>query len=81
MAKINVAFRFDSLLYRRFRKVAKERGRTMTFYFEACMRQVIREKKKEVILATKLFDLQGRAVKPLAALTKPKRKKKSPSTA
>jgi hypothetical protein len=72
VSRINVGLRFDAALYRRFRKVAKERGRTMTFYFEACMRQVIREKKAEVIPATKLFDVSGKPVKPLAKLTKKK---------
>jgi hypothetical protein len=77
MARVNVAFRFDSVLYNRFRKVAKERGHTMTWYLEGCMREVVGEKRREVIRATQLFDLKGKPVKPLAELTKPKRKKKS----
>ena len=81
MAKVNVAFRFDSVLYRQFRKVSKERGHTMTWYFEGCMREVIGEKRRGVIPATQLFDLKGKKVKPLSALTKLKRKKKSPPIA
>lgn len=81
MAKVNVAFRFDSVLYQQFRKLSKERGHTMTWYLEGCMRDVIGEKRRGVIPATQLFDLKGKKVKPLSALTKPKRKKKSPPTA
>jgi hypothetical protein len=66
MSKVSAAFLFDGVLFRRFRKVAKQRGHTMTWYFESCMRQVIREKKAEVIPATKLFDVSGKPVKPLA---------------
>jgi predicted transcriptional regulator len=47
MAKVNVAFRFDSVLYRKFRKIARERGRTMTWYLEACMRGVVKRKSRK----------------------------------
>jgi hypothetical protein len=77
VARLNVTFRFDSALYRQFRKVSKERGHTMTWYLEGCMREVIGEKRREVIPAIQLVDLKGKKVKPLAELTKPKRKKKS----
>lgn len=73
MRKSIVSFRFDASLYNRFRKVAKERGHTMTWYLEGCMRQVVDGKRREVIRATKLFDLEGESVKPLGELTKPKR--------
>jgi hypothetical protein len=70
-------FRFDKGLLSKFRKLAKERGHTMTWYLEGCMRDVVGEKRREVIPATKLFDLKGKPVKPLGKLTKSKRKRKS----
>lgn len=58
MAKVNVAFRFDSVLYRKFRTLARERGRTMTWYFERCMRGVV--KRRGVIPAIKVFEVKGK---------------------
>ena len=75
--KVLQTFRFEKELLAKFRRVSKERGHTMTWYLEGCMREVVGEKRRVVISATKLFDLKGKPVKPLAALTKPKRKKKT----
>jgi hypothetical protein len=77
MSREVFAFRLDPVLYRKFRRVAKERGHAAAWYLEGCMREVVGEKRREVIPATKLFDLKGKPVKPLGKLTKSKRKRKS----
>lgn len=77
MAKVNVAFRFNSVLYRKFRKMAKQRGHTMTWYLEGCMREVVGEKRRGVIPVVKPYDLKSKLVKPLGKGSEPKRKKKS----
>ena len=46
MSKVSVSFRIDAGLYRRFRKVAIERGHTVTWYLEGCMREVLRDRKR-----------------------------------
>ena len=79
MAREFQAFRFDPVILAKFRKVAKERGHTMTWYLEGCMREVVGEKRREVFPGIQLVDLKGKKVKPLAALTSPKRKIKKKS--
>lgn len=46
MSKTKAAFDFDSGLYSAFRKVAKERGRKMTWYLEGCMREVVKSRRR-----------------------------------
>ncbi len=41
-------FRFDPVLLEQFRKVAKARGHTMTWYLEGCMREVVGQKRRGV---------------------------------
>ena len=53
MVKEVFAFRLDPVLYRKFRRVAKERGHPMTWYLEGCMREVVGEKRRGVVSAVK----------------------------
>lgn len=49
MGKTKVSFLFETDLYAEFRTVAKERGHTMTWYLEGCMREVVKgHRRKEV---------------------------------
>lgn len=45
--KVTVAFRFDPDLYEPFKVVAKERGHTMTWYLEGCMREVVEGRRRK----------------------------------
>jgi len=70
-----------------FKRECKRRGRKQSWVIENAMRYYVDHPQAggwsngaEVIPKTKLFSIDGKVVKPLSALTKSKRKKKSPST-
>ncbi len=54
--KTLVSFRFEASLFNRFRKVAKDRGHTMTWYLEGCMREVVGETRRGVSRPKKRVD-------------------------
>lgn len=68
-----------------FKAACRARGRKYSWVLSGAMRYYVAHPQangwgtveREVIPATKLFDLGGKPVKPLAELSKPKRKKKS----
>jgi len=43
VGKTSVSYRFDSALYDVFRKVVREQGRSMTWYFERLMSDVVKQ--------------------------------------
>lgn len=44
-----VSFRFEEELYNRFRAIAKERGHTMTWYLQGCMREVVEGRRRKEV--------------------------------
>ena len=83
----------NTSLVERFKRECKRRGRKQSWVIENAMRFYIEHpsasgafgngenKRGEVIPATKLFDVEGKPVKPLVELTKPKKKKRVSSAA
>ncbi len=49
MGKTKTAFLFETDLLDEFRRVAKERGHTMTWYLEGCMRQVVEGRRRKEV--------------------------------
>lgn len=49
MGKTKTAFLFDTDLLNAFRAVAKERGHTMAWYLEGCMRQVVEGRRRKEV--------------------------------
>jgi hypothetical protein len=44
---IPMSFRFDEQLLNDFRAIAKERGHTMTWYLESCMREIVAGRRRK----------------------------------
>lgn len=62
---IPVSFRFDEDLYNQFRVVAKERGHTMTWYLEGCMREVVQGRRRKEVKPKKGSSRRVEKVSPM----------------
>ena len=61
MGKVPVAYRFDGELYAKFKVIVQAEGRSMTWYFERLMRDVV--ERSEVKVPAKKRRLVKRAHK------------------